>query len=121
MNQFQIKEFATLRIFSNDLAKSRKYYESFFDVFPIEDSDFFVSFKIGTTNLDITLPDQKNPYSTGGTIGYWLVDDVNLVLKKAESLGGKLYRGPLELPEIQRKILQIQDPFGNVLGFESKL
>ncbi|MCM2352160.1 MAG: hypothetical protein NDI63_00995 [Pseudobdellovibrio sp.] len=118
---FQVKEFATIRIFSNDLKRSREYYEKFFGLSPVEDSEFFVSFKVGQTNLDITVPDQKNPFSTGGSVGYWLVDDINLVLKKAELLGGKLYRGPLKVLEIQRQILQIQDPFGNVLGFESPL
>ncbi len=42
-------------------------------------------------------------------------------LQKAELLDGKLYRGPLKVPEIQIQILQIQDPFGNVLGFESSI
>ncbi|WP_409478347.1 VOC family protein [Pseudobdellovibrio sp. HCB154] len=118
---FQIKNFSTLRIFSHDLRKSRDWYIQFLGQLPIEDLENFVSFQIGNTKLDITVPDQKNPFSTGGSIGYWLVDDVNLVLKKTEQLGGKLYRGPLKVPEIQRQILQIQDPFGNVLGFESAI
>lgn len=116
---FQIKNFSTLRIFSTDLQKSRDWYEQFFGQPPIEDLEFFVSFKIGEITFDITVPDQKNPYSPGGSVGYWLVDDIHLVLKKAEQLGAKLYRGPLKVPEIQRQILQIQDPFGNVIGFES--
>ncbi len=63
---------------------------------------------MGNTKFDITVPDQKNPFCTGGSVG-------------AERLGEKLYRGPLKLPEIQRQILQIQNPFGNILGFESTL
>lgn len=118
---FQIKSFSTLRIFSSDLRKSRDWYEKFFGQSPIEDLENFISFQIGNTKFDITAPDQKNPFSTGGSIGYWLVDDINSVLKKAEQIGAKLYRGPLIVPEIQRQILQIQDPFGNVLGFESSL
>lgn len=118
---FQIKEFSTLRIFSNDLRQSRDWYAQFFGQNPIEDLENFVSFQIGKTKFDITAPDQKNPFSSGGAVGYWLVDDVNLVLKKAEQLGGKSYRGPLKVPEIQRQIMQIQDPFGNVLGFESPI
>jgi predicted enzyme related to lactoylglutathione lyase len=116
-----VKSFSTLRIFSNDLQKSRDWYVLFFGQQPVEDLENFVSFQIANTKFDITVPDQKNPFSAGGSIGYWLVDDVNLVLQKAERLGGKLYRGPLKVPEIQRQILQIQDPFGNVLGFESSL
>lgn len=116
---FAVKNFSTVRIFSNNLSQSRDWYIQFFGQSPVEDLKNFVSFQIGNTKFDITVPDQKNPFSTGGSVGYWLVDDLNLVLKKTEELGGKLYRGPLTVPEIQRKILQIQDPFGNVIGFES--
>lgn len=116
-----IKEFSTLRILASDIQKSRDWYVQFFGQNPTEDLENFVSFQIGNIKFDITLPDQKNPFSTGGSVGYWMVDDINLVLKKAEQLGGKLYRGPLKVPEIHRQILQIQDPFGNILGFESSI
>ncbi len=36
-----------------------------------------------------------------------------------EKIGGQVYRGPLKVLEIQRTILQIQDPFGNIIGFEA--
>jgi len=116
---FTIKEFATVRLISTDLAKTRDWYRSFFGQEPVEDSAHFVSFKIAGVSFDITLPDSKNPFSAGGSIGYWLVDDLAAVLKKAEALGGKLYRGPLEVSETGRSIMQIQDPFGNVIGFEA--
>jgi predicted enzyme related to lactoylglutathione lyase len=116
---FQVKEFAGIRIFSNDLKASRDWYKALFGIEPIEDLEFFVSFKIKGTCFDITVPDAKNPYSSGGAVGYWLVDDLALVLMRVEELGGRLFRGPLEVPEMQRTIMQIQDPFGNVIGFEA--
>jgi predicted enzyme related to lactoylglutathione lyase len=116
---FTVFKFSTIRVLSNDVRKSRDWYAHLFDQEPVEDQDNFVSFKIADAYLDITVPDPKNPFSSGGSIGYWLVDDLNLLLKKVESLGGKLYRGPLQVPEIQRAILQIQDPFGNIVGFEA--
>ncbi|MES2802131.1 MAG: VOC family protein [Bdellovibrionota bacterium] len=115
---FQIKEFSTIRIFSDDVQKSRDWYKAFLGLEPLEDSENFVSFKIGQTCFDITVPDLKNPLSAGGTVGYWLVDDLDALVQKAESLGGKVYRGPLVVSEIQRTILQIQDPIGNTIGFE---
>ncbi|MDG0815147.1 VOC family protein [Bdellovibrio svalbardensis] len=116
---FKIQEVTAIRIFSNDIQKSRDWYEALFNLEPIEDLDFFVSFKIGGACFDITLPDAKNPFSQGGSVGYWLVDDIDAVLKKVEELGGKLYRGPLKVSETQRTIMQVQDPFGNVIGFEA--
>lgn len=116
---FEIKEVSAIRIFSNDVRKSRDWYRALFNSEPIEDLEFFASFKIGGTCFDITVPDAKNPFSHGGSVGYWLVDNIDVVLRRVEELGGKLYRGPLKVPETQRIIMQIQDPFGNVLGFEA--
>lgn len=118
---FGIKEFATIRLLSNDVLKSRDWYESLFNQKPIEDTENFVSFKIAGVNLDITAPDMKNPFSTGGSVGYWLVDNIDQVLERAKELGGELYRGPLKIPETNRVIIQIKDPFGNVIGFESPM
>ena len=117
--KFELARFSTIRIFVKDVKESRDWYAQLFDLNPIEDIDGFVSFNLAGTCFDIVSQDDKNPFSIGGSAGYWLVDDVDLVLKKAEMLGGKLYRGPLKVPEIQRTIMQIQDPFGNVIGFES--
>lgn len=61
------------------------------------------------------------PVSLGGTVGYWLVDNLDDLLEKIKKLGGKVYRGPLTVPKIQRAIVQIQDPFGNIIGFEASL
>lgn len=116
---FKVKEFAAFRIFSEDIQKSRDWYKSLFAQEPVEDSEFFVSFKIGGVCFDITVPDAKNPFSPGGGVGYWLVDDIELVLSKVKKLGGQLYRGPLKVTETQRTIMQVQDPFGNIVGFES--
>ena len=118
---FQIIEFSTLRIFSNDLRKSRDWYKNFFGVDPIEDSENFISFKVGKFNLDITFPDSKNSISHSGSIGYWLVNDLDALIKKIDSSGATIYRGPLAVPEIQRTIVQMQDPFGNVIGFEAPI
>lgn len=115
---FIVKDLSTIRILSNDIQKSRAFYKALFNQEPIEDLDVFVSFKIGSCCFDITTPDSKNPYSQGGSIGYWLVDNIEAVLQKAQELGGKIYRGPLKVPETQRTIMQIQDPCGNIIGFE---
>jgi len=115
----KIKEVSTIRIFSNDIRKSRDWYKTLFNQDPIVDLEFFVSFKVCGACFDITVPDAENPFSQGGSVGYWLVDNIDTLLKQVEDLGGKIYRGPLRVPETQRTILQIQDPFGNIVGFEA--
>ena len=115
---FQVKEFSTIRISVVNVSQSRDWYKSLFNIEPVEDIENFASFKIANTCFDISLADSKSPMSTGGSVGYWLVDNLENVIQRAEQLGGKIYRGPLKVPEVGRTIVQIQDPFGNVIGFE---
>lgn len=116
---FQIKSFATIRISVTNVAESKNWYQSLFGQKPIEEIEDFVSFKINNVCFDISLADSKSPFSPGGSVGYWLIDNMDELLKHVEKIGGKVYRGPLRVDEIQRTIVQIQDPFGNVIGFES--
>ncbi len=117
---FQVQSFITIRICSADVTKSRDWYRNFFSIEPIEDLKNFVSFKINGVCLDISLADEKSPTSQGGSVGYWLVDDLDRAMKRATELGGELYRGPLRVEEVQRTIVQIKDPVGNVIGLEAE-
>ena len=87
---------------------------------PVEDLENFVSFNIAQTCFDISVADEKSPRSYGGSVGYWLVDDIEKAISAAIELGGKVYRGPLRIDEIQRTIAQIVDPYGNVIGLEAE-
>ena len=116
---FQIKSLATIRIFVNNVQESKNWYQSLFGQKPIEEIENFVSFKISNVCFDISLADSKSPFSSGGSVGYWLIDDIDKLLERVEKIGGKIYRGPLRVEEVQRIIVQIQDPFGNVIGFEA--
>lgn len=115
---FSPKGFATIRLIVNDVAKSRDWYRVFFGAEPVEDVPHFASFLINGVHFNLVLADEKNPFSTGGSIGYWLVEDFDGALKRALELGASIYRGPLKVPEIRRTIAQIRDPFGNVIGLE---
>lgn len=114
----KIKNFATIRICSSDVQKSKHWYKNFLGLEPIEDLENFVSFKICGVCLDISEADLKSPSSQGGAVGYWLVDDMEVAIKKAIELGGTVYRGPLRVEEVNRTIVQIRDPIGNVIGLE---
>lgn len=117
---FKIKNFATIRLSVTNIEKSRDWYKSFFGIDPVEDLEDFVSFKIGQTCFDIAAADHKSPVSTGGSVGYWLVDDLDAAVAHAIELGAKIYRGPLKVDEVRRTIVQLLDPQGNVLGFEAE-
>ncbi len=117
--KFAVKSFATIRLSVKDVAKSRDWYRFFFGMEPIEDLENFVSFNIAGTIFDISVADDKSPVSHGGSVGYWLVDDLDLAINRAKELGGKVHRGPLRVDEVQRTIAQMEDPFGNVIGLEA--
>jgi predicted enzyme related to lactoylglutathione lyase len=115
----KVKSFVTIRMSVENVARSRDWYSAFFGCAPIDDLEQFVSFRIQQTNLDITLADDKSPFSPGGSVGYWLVAGLDEAINHAVRLGGRIYRGPLRVEEVQRTIVQIQDPFGNVFGLEA--
>lgn len=111
----------TLRLISNNISESKKFYQKFFDIEPIEVQENFVSFLVGENVLDICLEDEKNPTSTGGSISYWQVEELGYFIDKANNLGGEIFRGPLEVVETSSKIVQIKDSCGSVFGLEQKL
>ena len=115
----EISGFATIRISSHNVSQSRDWYKKFLQTEPVEDLPNCVSFKIQGVCLDISEADTKSPSSAGGSVGYWLVKDLDHVIARAVELGGEVYRGPLEVKETRRKIVQIKDPIGNVIGFEA--
>lgn len=117
----KITHIATVRLLTGDLQKSRDFYRALFNLDPLEDSETFVSFQLGESHFDIAVADAKNPVSQGGSVGYWLVDDLGVLLKRASELGATIYRGPLPVPQIQRTIVQIQDPCGGIVGFEAPI
>ncbi|MEK7355448.1 MAG: VOC family protein [Bdellovibrionota bacterium] len=119
--KFGVSEFATIRLCVADVKQSKNWYAEFFGTQPVEDLENFVSFKIAGTCLDLAVADEKSPLSKGGSVGYWLVDDFEAAITYAIELGGKVYRGPLKVPEVRRIIAQIEDPYGNVVGIEGKL
>jgi len=116
---FKVKTLTTIRLSATNVQKSRDWYKAFWGIEPIEDLENFVSFKLGNTTLDITLADQKSPLSPGGSVGYWFVDNIEEAISKAINLKGKVYRGPMRVDEVKRTIVQIMDPYGNVIGLET--
>ena len=112
------KEIITILIFVKEINSSKEWYQKFLSIKPVEDLPNFASFKIGSVHLNLHLADELSPFSTGGTVVYWNVEDLQATISKAIQMGGIVYRGPLYVKETSRTIAQILDPFGNVFGIE---
>ncbi len=109
----------TCLLFVADIQKSKEFYENLFQQKPVEDLPKFTAFQFGETFFNLHLADRLSPMSTGGSVGYFWVENLDEWIKRALELGACIWRGPLVIKD-GWTIVQIQDPFGNVIGFESK-
>lgn len=106
-----------IMVFTRDVTASKNWYRDVLDIEPIIDEENFAEFKISdTAKLCLHSSDAKSPISTGGSVGYWRVKELDAVIEHLKSYGARIYRGPLDI-ENNERICQIIDPMGNVIGF----
>ncbi|MGY3572415.1 VOC family protein [Vibrio paucivorans] len=65
--------------------------------------------------IEIVQADEKVGNGKSGTVVYWQVSDLTSALAHFESIGAKLYRGPMDI-EHGQAMCQVEDPFGNLIG-----
>ncbi|MFG2564686.1 VOC family protein [Streptomyces sp. NPDC048567] len=63
--------------------------------------------------------DEKHNKRGGSPVPYWSVDDVDAARQRLLDAGCTHHRGPLDVGDgTGRRIAQLQDPFGNVIGLD---
>lgn len=63
--------------------------------------------------------DERRNKRGGSPVPYWAVDDVDVVRQHLLDAGCTHHRGPLDVGDgTGRKIAQLTDPFGNVIGID---
>lgn len=77
--------------------------------------DDFGHLDVAGVALEIVNADNKVASGAAGSVVYWRVGDLQQQLQRLEKLGGKLYRGPMEI-EGGHWICQVLDPWGNCIG-----
>lgn len=107
-------------MFVHNVKKSSTWYSKVLNTPLTIDTDKFGLIKIGPNELCFHLADDKSPVSTGGSVAYWSVENLKETLNLFIKHGGSLYRGPIEIPETNKGICQIKDPFGNVISLRGK-
>ncbi|MBF9000647.1 VOC family protein [Vibrio nitrifigilis] len=97
------------------------YKKAFPSAIPIyySDSDF-TALDLDGFSLEIVQADEKVGAGKYGTVLYWSVLELDATLKHFESLGAKLYRGPMDI-ENGLVMCQLEDPFGNLIGLRSNV
>ncbi|EKA7375353.1 glyoxalase/bleomycin resistance/dioxygenase family protein [Vibrio parahaemolyticus] len=81
------------------------------------DSDFTV-LELEGFSIEIVQADSKVGVGKNGTVLYWSVVELETSLQHFQSLGAKLYRGPMAI-ENGLIMCQLEDPFGNLIGLRS--
>jgi predicted enzyme related to lactoylglutathione lyase len=80
----------------------------------LQNTDFeFLS--LGGVHLEFVLSDKKVTSGPYGTVVYWHVNHFEAVLHHMQSIGAKLYRGPIQIEE-GKSMCQVQDPWDNCIG-----
>ncbi|EGQ8038343.1 glyoxalase/bleomycin resistance/dioxygenase family protein [Vibrio parahaemolyticus] len=81
------------------------------------DSDF-IALELEGFSIEIVQADAKVGVGKNGTVLYWSVVELETSLQHFQSLGAKLYRGPMAI-ENGLIMCQLEDPFGNLIGLRS--
>jgi len=94
------------------LAEAKAWYSAVFGKEPYFDEPFYVGFEIG--GFELGLMPNGEP-GTNGSLMYWGVDDVAAEVARVVGLGATIH-SPIQ--DVGDKILVVDllDPFGNVLG-----
>ena len=105
-----------------DLKLGLSWYKSAFPMAVaecIEESDFTV-LNLNGFSIEIVQADSKVGSGKCGTVVYWSTENLEEEIAHFQSLGAKLYRGPMEI-EGGLSMCQLEDPFGNLIGLRGKL
>lgn len=95
---------------------ARAWYGELFEVAPqhLEEFDFWY-LDVGGFVVEFLPADAKSQPGVNGQVCYWAVDSFDAFVERATGMGAVLYRGPIDIEE-GRRMAQLRDPFGNVLG-----
>lgn len=106
--------------FVTDLDAAVTWYTDFLGADADRPMPQLARWDLGHTILTLHAEDEFNTPApaTAGTVPYFTVTDVEAVKQAAERLGATAHRGPKTVFSGET-LLQIQDPFGNLIGFRS--
>ena len=75
---------------------------------------------VGNVRLEFVPSDNKVSSGTAGSVVYWQVPEFEAALIHFQSIGARLYRGPMGI-EGGQCMCQVQDPWGNCIGLRGPL
>lgn len=98
-----------------DLARAKAWYATAFQQDPYFDEPFYVGFNIAGYELGLN-PDQSvTRPGRGGAVAYWRVADIGGAVGHFVASGATLV-GQIQDVGGDIKVVEVTDPFGNVIG-----
>ena len=127
MENTQLRGFATISLFADDLKAARKWYSELLNVEPYFErpdskNPAYIEFRFGDYQHELGLIDKKyEPQGPkagpAGAVVFFHVDDIEGALKRIKAMGAKEY-DPLTEREAGFVTASVVDPFGNIIGLQ---
>lgn len=102
-------------LFVADIEAAARWYAALLSA-DVEYENAFYAFVRGPgVTLGFHPADNKCPGGVGGTTVYWTVDDLPASIARLQTLGARLYRGPM-VTSFGAQAAMLLDPFGCSIG-----
>jgi len=120
MNEDSLKHgaFSWVELMTTDKQAAKEFYRGLFnwetEEYPMEGVDYTVVKVVGNPVGGIMPVPPDCQGMAPSWYAYVTVDDVDAIAERVASLGGKLLRSPMDIPEVGRFCV-LQDPQGGVI------
>ncbi|MET8683634.1 VOC family protein [Streptomyces sp. NPDC004732] len=114
----------TIMVFAEDPERSARWWSEVLDAevhLDVDDANgaVYAWLDVGGVEFGFHPLDEKRNRRGGSPVPYWGVDDVDIVRRRLLDAGCLHHRGPLDVGDgTGRKIAQLIDPFGTVIGID---
>jgi predicted enzyme related to lactoylglutathione lyase len=110
-----VKGLATVIYHVTDVDHAKTWYAGVFQQQPYFDEPFYVGFNIAGYELGLDPNPAGGSPGRGGSVAYWLVDDIEVAVRYFVEAGASAASGPQDVGGgIQ--VATVTDPFGNPIG-----
>ncbi len=110
-------QIAAVMIHVPDPEQALAWYEKAFPTAKRQKADniAFEFLVLGNVQIEVVQADEKVSSGPSGTVVYWWVENLAGAVAHLESIGARLYRGPMRI-EREVSMCQVQDPWNNCIG-----
>ncbi|MER0476987.1 VOC family protein [Streptomyces sp. Edi2] len=112
----------SIMIFAEDPEKSARWWAGVLETdvhLDINGNAVYAWLEVAGVEFGFHMLDEKNNPRGGSPVPYWAVEDVGDVRQRLLDAGCTHHRGPLDVGDgTGRRIAQLTDPFGNVIGID---